>query len=60
MQIDTVFSSDDGGYYAEVWGTAGQDLFTTQIFSSRGAARRNAEEWVARNCPGVVKRGRDI
>jgi hypothetical protein len=42
-RIDVTYSSDDGGYYAEVWSTkTGRELHTTDVFPTADAAREAA------------------
>jgi len=60
MLIDTMYSPDDGGYYAEVFGRGGQTEYTTQICDSRIKARRLAEDWVHRNCFVPHRKGHDF
>ena len=47
--IDVIYSPDDGGWYAEIYGQLGQDLHTTELADDRDMAAAEAEDWAAKN-----------
>lgn len=53
--IDTVHSTHDNGWYAEVWDMRGKKLHTTRVYRNDRAARRGAELWIEGHCLSPVK-----
>ena len=46
LHLDTIYSRDDGGYYAEVYDETGRTIHVTDVRDLPSCARITAIEWI--------------
>ena len=46
LNVSSIFSPDDGGFYAEVWNARGKTLHSTDITGSHSQAQDDGFAWI--------------